>query len=301
MDLRCLRTFLYTAELNSFTKAGEELGYSQSTVSFQIRQLEEELGVRLFERVNRTVSLTDKGREVLQYAHQFMQLSRELETTLHENRQIRGEIRLAMADSLCPVFLDENYLRFRQEYPDIHLKIRTAGTEEMFRMLNQNETDLVFTLDKHIYHTEYEIVQERKIMTHFVAAAEHPLAQKGHVHIEELMNESCLLTEKGMSYRRLMDENLAAKSLEIHPVLEIGNADEICKLVAENAGISFLPDYVTADALKNGRVRYLQVDDFEEEIWLQLLHHRDKWISPAMKKVMEYCLEIFDRLVPEYQ
>lgn len=294
MDLRCLKTFLYTAELNSFTKAGEALGYSQSTVSFQIRQLEEELNVHLFERVNRTIALTDQGREVLQYVHKMIRLSQDLEMSLKEQKEVSGEIRLAMADSLCPVFLNENYMKYRERYPQIQLKIHTAGTEEMFRMLNHNQTDLVFTLDNHIHHAEYVTIQERKIQTHFVASVNHPLAQRSGLSVEELLKEDFLLTEKNMSYRRLMDEQLAAKSMEIIPKLELGNAGQICRLVEQNCGISFLPDYVSETAVKEGRVCYLPVEDCEVEIWLQLLHHRDKWISPAMQVVIDYCREAME-------
>ena len=294
MDLRCLKTFLYTAELNSFTKAGEALGYSQSTVSFQIRQLEEELNVHLFERVNRTIALTDQGREVLQYVHKMIRLSQDLEERLREGKEISGQIRLAMADSLCPVFLNENYMQYRECYPQIQLKIYTAGTEEMFHLLNHNQTDLVFTLDNHIYHAEYVTIQEKKIQTHFVANVNHPLAKSSGLSVAELVKEDFLLTEKNMSYRRLMDEKLAARSMEIVPKLEMGNAGQICSLVEQNCGISFLPDYVTAAAVKAGNICYLPVMDCEVEIWLQLLHHRDKWISPAMQVVIDYCQEAME-------
>ena len=296
MDIKYLKTFIYAAELNSFTRAGNALGFSQSTVSFHIKQLESELDARLFERVNHTISLTDKGREVLQYAHKVVQLSQNLELSLKENRPVAGLIRLTMADSLCRVFLNERYKKFRSSYEDINLRINAAGTEEMFRMLNQNETDLVFTLDSHIYNAEYKILQEKKIATHFVASVDHPLAGRKQIGVEELVNQPFLLTEKGMSYRRLMDEKLAARSLEIVPVMELGNADQICNLVAENVGISFLPDYVTADAVKAGRLKYLAVEDFDIEIWLQLLHHRDKWISPALQKVIDYCMQTYEEL-----
>ena len=79
MDMKNINTFIYTAELGSFTKAAELLGYSQSTVSFQIRQLEEELGTVLFERINRTVTLTDRGKEILRYAHRMKQLAGEMQ------------------------------------------------------------------------------------------------------------------------------------------------------------------------------------------------------------------------------
>ena len=79
MEIKNLETFIQVAELSSFTRAAKKTGYSQSTVSFQIQQLERSLGFPLFERVNHTVSLTGKGREVLEYAHRFRRLAQEME------------------------------------------------------------------------------------------------------------------------------------------------------------------------------------------------------------------------------
>ncbi len=289
MDIRTLKTFIYVAELAGFTKAAEALGYSQSTVSFQIKQLETELDAKLFERINHTVTLTDRGREVLQYAHQINQLAREMEAAARVEPKISGHIRLAMADSLCPTLLGEGFLSFREQYPGLSLKIIAAGTEEMFRLLNRNEVDLVFTLDNHIYNTEYVIVREERIGTHFVAAGGSPLARERRLSIRTLLDQPFLLTERGMSYRRLMDEALAERSLEIAPVLEIGNTDQICRLVEQGAGLSFLPDYATAASVRAGRMVYLPVEDFEVEVWKQLLYHRDKWVSPPMRLVLDYC------------
>lgn len=288
MDLRNLRTFIYVAELASFTRAANILGYSQSTVSFQIKQLETELGTRLFERINHTVTLTERGHEALQYAHQINELAREMESDLHSEKKITGCIRLAMADSLCSSLLGNSFIRFQRQYPGVALKIMAAGTEEMFRLLNHNEADLVFTLDSHIYNTEYVIVQEEQIHAHFVAGTEFPLSLDESIPIQALMNQPFLLTENGMSYRRLMEEQLAALSLEVSPVLEIGNAEQLCRLVELGAGISFLPDYVTEKAVTEGRIVRLPVRDFEVSLWKQLLYHRDKWVSPAMQAVIEF-------------
>ena len=96
------------------------------------------------------------------------------------------------------------------------------------------------------------------------------------------------MTEKGMSYRRMLDEKLSARSLEIHPILEAGSADLICRLVEQGAGLAFLPDYVTQRAAARGSIVYLEVRDFEVELWKQLLYHRDKWVSPPMRAVIEY-------------
>lgn len=291
MDLKNLKTFICVAELGGFTRAAEQLGFSQSTISFQIKQLEAELGVRLFERIHHTVNLTEQGREVLRYAHRMERLTKELENDLREEKEMTGHIRLAMADSLCEL-LERAFRDFWVRYPGITLKIISAGTEEMFRLLNHNEADLVLTLDNRIYDQAYVILREEKVGTHFVAAAGHPLAAKRHITVREIAAQPFLLTERGMSYRRLMDEKLAACSLEVSPLLETGNVELLRRLVEQGAGCSFLPDYATEAAVAEGRLARLAVDGFEIEIWKQLFCHRDKWISPQLQAVIAYCAAI---------
>ena len=291
MDLKTLTTFIHVAELGSFTKAGVALGCSQSTISFQIRQLEEELEFPLFERINRTVVLTEKGREVLAYAHQINKLTAELKQNIQSDSARSVRIRVAMSDSLCNSLLEDNFQQFLQAHPGISLKIIAAGTEEMFRLLDHNEVDAILTLESHIYNTEYVIVREEKVEHHFVAAASSPLAGLVRIPARELVQHPFILTEKGMSYRRLLDEQLAQQSLEIIPVLEIGNPHLICDLVQQGVGISFLPDFVTEKAVKAGKLVYLDVPEIQVNIWKQLLHHRDKWLSPQIDSVLKYCVE----------
>ena len=150
MDLKNLRTFIYVAELGSFTKAARQLGFAQPTVSAQIRQLEEEMEVRLFERIRHTVNLTEGGRELLRYAYQVTQLTEELGRDLRLEKGAVGLIRLAMADSLCGP-LGRSFRDFWERHPGVRLQITAVGTEEMFRLLNHNEADLVLTLDSRIY------------------------------------------------------------------------------------------------------------------------------------------------------
>ena len=291
MDMKQLKTFLYVAELNSFTQAADKLGYSQSTVSFQIRRLEEELDCTLFERINHTVVLTDQGRKVLEYAHKIEKMTKELKGSMQRKDEISGNIRLAMADSLCDAFFNEDFKEFRRRYPGIILKIMTGGTEEMFRLMNQNEADAILTLDSHVYDMRYVIAREEEVGIHFVAGKDCPLIKKRLVSIEEIIRYPFVLTEKGMSYRRLMDEKLAEKSLEVRPVLELGSTRLISSLVEQNVGISFLPDYVTETKRNEGKLFCVNVKDFEIKLWKQLLDRRDNWVSPPLESVLVYCME----------
>ena len=209
---------------------------------------------------------------------------------MQEEQEVRGHFRLAVPDSLCDSLLEEGFADFRSRYPGITLKIIATGTEEMFRLINHNEADAILTLDNHIYDTEYVIVREERVGMHFVAASDHPLSGRESVSVRELLQEPFVLTEKGMSYRRLMDEKLAAMSLEINPVLEVGSTRLLCSLAEQGVGLSYLPDYVTAKAVEEGRLSYLPVEDFQVEVWKQLLYHRDKWVSPQMESVIDYCI-----------
>lgn len=292
MDLQSLNIFIHVAELNSFTKAGELLGFSQPTVSFQIKQLESELRVQLFDRIGHTIKITDAGRKALEYAHRICNMSQEmLQGNISEN-DFKGTVRLAMADSLCTPLIANWFARFREKYPNISLNIKTAGTGDLFNLIDHNEADIVCTLDSHIYDTNYLILNEEKIGVHFVVSKNSPLAKKKSIKLSDLPEQPFLLTEKGMSYRRILDEELAKHSLEIKPVLEMSSADIISKLVADNVGISFLPDYVTENSVKTGDIVRLNIKDFETNVWKQLIHHKDKWVSVPMKIVIDELAQI---------
>lgn len=286
MEIKNLNTFLHVAEFGSFSRAGERLGYSQPTVSVQIRQLEQELGVKLFDRIGHAVRLTDQGRQILPYAQQVSKLCSQM---AHEApRQAPAVVRLATADSLCAPLLLDHLAQLREMHPNILIKMTTAGTGDLFRMLDHNEVDMVCTLDSHIYNTAYVIAAEERAGVHFVVSAGHPLAKKKLLCKEDILGQDLLLTEKGMSYRRLLDEWLAKESMQVQPVLEVGSADLLCRLVQQGMGMSFLPDYVTQGAVEAGTVVRLRAEGFHPELWKQLLYHRDKWLSPPMQTVADH-------------
>ena len=90
----------------------------------------------------------------------------------------------------------------------------------------------------------------------------------------------------------MLDEMLARDSIELHPVLEMGNADLICDLVAQGMGISFLPDYVSRDKVESGEIVLLDVPRYRAELWKQLLYHRDKFVSPQMQVFVSHLSKI---------
>ena len=115
--------------------------------------------------------------------------------------------------------------------------------------------------------------------------------------IEEVLRYPFFLSEKGISYRRLFDEKLAERNLELTPKVEMGNTQLLLELVELGGGISFLPEYVTRKSYNEGKIEYLDVKELEIEIWRQLIYHKNKWVSLGMKKVIEYCSKVSETIL----
>ena len=288
MEFRNLTTFLQVVESGSFTKAAAVLGYTQSTVSFQIRQLEDELGCSLFDRINHKIELTDKGQLLLTHAMDMERAMKRFDEVFNRDEAPKGQVHIFSSDSICEKMMLLNYQNFYREYPDIKLVFSTGNTNEMLNILDRNEADVIFTLDNHVYSNDYVIARESPVRLHFVTAPSSPLAGRKDLDIHELLGYPFLLTEKGMSYRRILDEELARLSIEINPVLETGRTDILCKCVENGRGITFLPDFVTEKMAQAGVLVYLDVKGFDLTIWKQLIYHRNKWLSAALTAFIEF-------------
>ena len=288
MELRNLITFIHVAELGSFTKAAEQLGYSQSTVSFQIKQLEDELGCLLFERINHTITLTERGHELVSYAHNIRTLTEDFKENLNKEEAYSGHIHIVTPDSICEEMITSHYIDFHEKYPSISVRFSTGDTTHMLEMLDHNEADAIITLDHRMYNKDYVIAKEEPLSMHFVANARSRFAVVKNLSVRDLVNEQFILTEYGQGYRKVFDRELAKKSLEITPALEIGRTDIITSVLAENDMISFLPDFVTKDLVAEGKLCYLNICDVNIEIWKQLIYHKNKWLSRSLKAFIEY-------------
>ncbi len=288
MEIRNLITFVQVAELNSFTKAAQKLGYNQSTVSFQIRQLEEELNCQLFDRINHSITLTAQGKQLLQYAMGILQQEQEFKQNFNLKEKPQGHVHIVTPDSICEIMMSRNYNEFYNTYPAIQLEFSTACTDIMFDYLDSNKADVIFTLDEHIYRNDYVIVKEAPVGVHFVTSSSSPLAKKQKLTLKDLLAYPFLLTERGTSYRRILDQYLAKFSVEITPVLEITRTDVIIGCLKQDVGIAFLPDFVTEPEVAAGNLVQLQVEEFEITIWKQLIHHRNKWLSQELTAFLEF-------------
>lgn len=301
MEIRNLQAFVKVAELRSFSRAAEYLGYSQSAVTVQIRQLEEELGQPLLERIGKQVKVTEAGERFLPRAVDVLDALRAAEESIKAPEEILGRLCLGTAESLLISVLPPVMMEFCHRFPQVELGTRTALVEDLFQMLRQNELDLLYFLDRKTDFPEWIKAGEWREPVVFVTNADHSLAKERKIPLERLLQEPFLLTEKGVSYRYAMEQMLAARGLEIHPFLETGNTDIITQMLLKNRGISFLPQFVVEKWIEADRLAVLDVDCLEIEMWSQLVYHRNKWLTPQMERFIEMLTEMADRRHEEHR
>lgn len=295
MEVRTAATFLRVAELQSITKAARELGYSQGAVTIQIQQLEQELGVSLFERIGRKIRLTREGTAFLPLAMELVRAARQAAAFPHTGDDLPvGQLRIGTAESLFMSVLSPILPQFHRCCPHVETIIHTGRIAQLFEMIQQNDVDLLFFLDKKTHSPQWVKVFERPEPILFVAPAGHPLARKKKIPLERALEEPFLLTERGVSYRYDLEQLVASRGLELRPFLETGNTDMIVRILLEEGGISFLPQYVVQPAIRAGQLAALDLDCPSMEMWSQLVYHKNKWITPQMEIFIRMLKELLD-------
>lgn len=179
-------------------------------------------------------------------------------------------------------------MEFSEICPHVEVSIHTTLLPDLVQMLRQNDIDLLYFLDQKTSYPEWIKVSQKPERILFVASSQSVLAGKKHIPIERLLQEPLYLTEKGISYRYAMEQALAARGYELHPFLEVGNTDVITRFLLKNKGISFLPEYVVRDYLKEEQLTVLDTECDEITMWSQLVYHRNKWEHPPYEQYLGF-------------
>ncbi len=287
MDLRCVKTFVKVAELESFTKAAEHLSYVQSTVTMQIQQLENELGFPLFDRIGKRISLTSFGKEFLNYAYELLHIAGKAQTLGQNKICERGRLRVGVPESVMFAKLMTILPQFKSKYRDIELCIKTGHTTQLLKELKQNELDIVYTSADLNTDPDICCYDTKKEHIVFVCGKNHPLAAKKGVSAKELMSYEFLVTEReGVCYTRL--RQIAAQHNEVVLTsVEVDSVHVITELVIKEMGIAFLPEYAITDKLQSGEIVKIDVNIALQEYYSQILCHKSRWISPVVRALID--------------
>lgn len=286
MEFREIKTFLEVAQLKSFSRAARKLGYSQAAVTIQIKQLEKELGARLFDRIGKQISLTHQGSLFLDHANRLMIDLALAKSALAEPSRLTGRLCIGAIESICASILPGLLLEYHSRYPDVTISIHTDSPDKLLEMMNRNALDLVYFLDKRMYDPKWVKVMEEPDQVIFVTSARSPQAGRS-LPIEEIIRQPLILTEKDASYRHILEQYLASLDLEVHPFLEIGSTEFIIHLLREDQGISFLPEFTVRSGIDQGLLAQVHVTDFQLGIWKQIVYHKDKWVSREMETFIQ--------------
>lgn len=291
MELRQLQTFIQIAQMQSFSKTAEMLGYSQSAVTVQIRQLEAELGIRLFDRTGKKVLLTPHGKDFLEYANRILYDVHQAKASMNDSSELKNPLHIGTIESLCTVKLPKIIRRFREQYPKVSIRITVDSPEKLIQMMEHNELDLIYILDVPRWDSNWIKVMEKAEPVMFVASARHNLAEEKSLLLEDLLSESFYLTEQKANYRQALDTQLALRRKEICPMLEISDTAFIKKLLVQGSGISFLPKFAIEEDVRKGTLALLDVKDIEITMYRQIFYHKNKFKTKEMEKFIEFAVE----------
>lgn len=284
MESRQLWTFINAAKMGSFSKAAESLGYTQAAVTIQIKNLEEELGVKLFDRMGKQVTLTNRGKKLLIHAHNIFKEVNQVKNELRPQGELDGRLVIGTNESLCFSKLPTLLTYFREHHPKMNISIVFDSPDPLLEMMEHNKVDLVYFLDEPRYSNAWNKEMEEKEPVVFVCASRCRFAGQKNVKVEDFMDQPFFLTEKNANYRRALDKYLASKNIELTPFVEISDTEFILKMVELNNGMSFLPRFAIEKSVADGHLAIVDVAEPEIYMYRQIFYHKDKWLTREMEE-----------------
>ena len=283
MELRILNTFLKVAQLQSFSKAADSLGYSQSAITVQVQQLENELGVKLFDRIGKNVTITHYGQSFIPYARDVISSATRAAHFAVDDHELTGTLRIGSIESIINTSFSEILPDFHRRCPHVKTVITSGGTRELLDMLHHNELDLIYTLDEPGYDPQLVKLFEQPEEIVIMAGAQHPLSKAEALSLKNIVDEDFILMPRTSNYRHIFDAELARHHLEVHPFLETDGTDMAIRLLEKNPFLTVLPKFAAMPQLQDGSIVALKIEDCRMEQYRQLVHHKDKVITPQIR------------------
>lgn len=283
MELRQLTIFRAVARMQNFTRAATSLNYVQSNITAQIHALEEELGVRLFDRLGgKQVVLTDAGRHLLEYAERLLDLAEEAQATVRVGGEPQGTLKIGATPTLCIYRLPQLLYTFRTHYPHVHLIFHPSPSSELRDLVRRGSIDVAYVFEE----AEREGAPGDEVLAQepvwVLAAPDHPLVGRESVVPSDLAKMDLLLSEAGCCYRSLFERILSRASVYPATILEFGSIEAVKQCVMAGLGLTVLPAVAVAAELSQGRLLKLPWRGPDLSVVTHVVWHKDKWLSPAL-------------------
>ena len=193
MEIRQLQTFRVVAEQLNFTKAARTLHLAQSSVSAQIKALEEDLGQPLFDRLGRRVLLTDAGRKLYDYARRMSDMTREIRSEFSADQYAQGALTIRVPETIASIYMPEVIRQFHRDHPRVGLDIINCSDEQLREELNSGRIDLAFLLAESVHLKSVSMKMLRTEPLILASAPDHPLAREKGITTPDLAGHTLLL------------------------------------------------------------------------------------------------------------
>ncbi len=276
--LRQLKVFESVARNLSFTRAAEELHLTQPTVSIQLKQLSDIVGLPLLEQIGKRIHLTDAGRELLKVCHDTFEGLSRFEMLVSDMKGVKaGKLRLAVITT-AKYFVPRLLGPFCQRYPGIEVSLKVTNRERVLQRMAENQDDL-YVLGQPPEDSEviFEPFLENPLVV--VAASSHPLAAEKLISPQRLVEEQFLMREPGSGIRLATEQFFRERALKLKVRMELGSNEAIKHAVAGGLGIAVLSAHTLALERSSDELAILDVAGFPIRRHWYLAYPKDKQLS----------------------
>lgn len=292
MNTKNLVTFKTILEMGSFQKAADKLSYTQSTVTFQIKQLEEELTLKLFEKIGRRMELTQAGKDILPYVDMILQGMEQIGNYGKSLSEISGTLKLAIPDSILIYNMQSFIQAFAHEAPNVQLVINSIQSGEINQSIVDGTADIGINCEKNSYP---DTLIHKKLGKYRAVLVASPFADSrllDFVTPHQRKPFSLICNEPDGYYQLDMDKYLAEKDIVLNPHMKVQSIEAVKRCVMNNLGIAVVPTYSIGEELKNGSLMPIKTELDEKNYDSFYIYHKNKWVSPqmefALKLMQEY-------------
>ena len=287
MNTKSLVTFKTILEVGSFQKAADTLGYTQSTVTFQIKQLEEELAMKLFEKIGRRMELTQAGKDIMPYIDMILQGAEQISNYGKSLSEISGSLKLAIPDSILIYNMQPFMQAFTHEAPNVQLIVNSIQSGEINQSVADGTADIGINCEKDSYP---DSVIHKKLGKYKAVLVASPFANSNLLDFitpHQRKPISLICNEPDGYYQLDMDKYLSEKDILLNPPMKVQSIEAVKRCVMNNLGIAVVPTYSIGEELKNGSLMPIKTELDEKEYNSFYIYHKNKWISPQMELALD--------------
>lgn len=290
MDLRSIMTVKTILAEGSFQKAAQRLNCSQSTVTFQVRQLENELSLQLFERIGRRMALTQAGRDILPHIETILYSMQEINAYGKGRTELSGELRVAAGESLLSYKMQQILKQFVERAPKVKLALQCLNCHEIKDGILSGELDMGVYYDVGGHPATLELFDICEFEGVIVASPALSPELRDFDCPEQEKDTSFIINEPRSIYREIMENYLKDKKILFRNTIELWSIEAIKNSVASNLGFSFLPRFAVERELMEGSLVELPASMPSKVVRAICAHHRNKFLSGSMLLFKELVL-----------